>query len=107
MIDRCDHCGAIKRFGAVARIQDIVSAYYDVDPDSMCSERQDREVAWPRQVAMYLAREITGKSYPAIGRMFDRDHSTVISALRAVEDRQTTSPTLRADIEYLRGMMAA
>ena len=90
-------------FGMVKRIQDLVANSYGIPSESMRSECRLRVYAWPRQVAMYLARQITGKSYPCIGREFgNRNHATVIHAVRAVELRMAVAPLYRADVEALR-----
>ena len=51
------------------------------------SPRRARYIAWPRQAAMFLAHELTAKSYPQIGMVFDRDHTTVLSAIYRVKLR--------------------
>jgi hypothetical protein len=72
--------------GPVAHIQKVVAHYFGVPVREMTSARRSREVARPRQVAMYLARELTPFSLPMIGKLFgNRDHTTVIHALRVVE----------------------
>ena len=52
----------------------------------MQSSRRARTVARPRQIAMYLAKQLTSRSLPEIGRKFDRDHTTVMPAVRKVEE---------------------
>ncbi len=65
----------------IKRIQDIVSQRFNVTIDELISPRRSQAVAYPRQVAMYLSRELTDSSLPAIGREFGgRDHTTVIHA---------------------------
>lgn len=87
----------------IARIQAIVAVSYGIRPEHMTSVCRWREVAWPRQVAMYLAREITGKPLPHIGRQFGgRDHTTVIHAIKAVEKRMAEDALYWADVEALR-----
>lgn len=87
----------------IARIQAVVAVSYGIRPEHMTSVCCWRDVAWPRQVAMYLAKEITGKPLTLIGRSFgNRDHSTVIHAIRAVEKRMADDPIYRADVEALR-----
>ena len=72
----------------VADIQAAVCERFDVAPIEMTSHRRGKAVARPRQIAMYLARELTPLSLPAIGRFFgDREHSTVIHACRVTEQR--------------------
>ena len=69
----------------------------------MGSARRARSVSHPRQVAMYLCRELTPRSLPEIGRLFgNRDHSTVIYAMAAVAARIAKSDTLAADLVAIR-----
>lgn len=86
----------------VADIQQATCAAYGLPMIEMVSDRRSRAVAYPRQVAMYLARYQTAKSLPAIGRMFgDRDHSTVIHAIRGVEARIKEDPALARKVTLI------
>jgi chromosomal replication initiator protein len=72
----------------------------------MHSARRARAVARPRQVAMYLAKQLTPRSLPEIGRKFGgRDHTTVMYAIRKIEDLRTTESQLSEDIEMLRRLL--
>lgn len=89
----------------VHEIQEATAAFYEIPLIEMSSQRRGREVAWPRQEAMYLAKKLTPLSLPQIGRLFgDRDHTTVIHAIRAVEKRiaKRWSDTLNALAEIER-----
>lgn len=91
------------RLRPLARIQATVALSYDITTAMLVSPYRWRKAAWPRQVAMYLARNLTNHSLPSIGRHFgNRDHSTVIHACRAVEKRMASDPLYRADVEALR-----
>jgi chromosomal replication initiator protein len=68
----------------VTEIQHAVCEASGVRMIEMSSHRRARSVARPRQVAMYLARELTPLSLPQIGRRFDRDHTTVLHACRTI-----------------------
>ena len=99
----CPHCGAPSRpLAMVAHIQATVAGYYGLRVTDIVSHRRDRAAAWPRQVAMYLSRELTPKTLPAIAARFQRDHTTVIHGCRAVESRMANDVELRMDIEVLR-----
>lgn len=77
----------------IMEIQLATCSYFGLDGAEMSSDRRSRVVAWPRQMAMFLCRELTSNSLPAIGRMFGhRDHSTVIHAIRRVERRLQEDP---------------
>ena len=89
---------------SIRRIQDTVASYYGLKQIDMVSQRRSRAVAWPRQVAMYLCRELTPHSLPSIGRYFGgRDHTTVMHAIRAVEQRRAS----RADASKIKELLAA
>jgi chromosomal replication initiator protein len=77
----------------VERIQDLVAETFGLTRDELLSPSRAARVAWPRQVAMYLAREHTHETLPAIGARFGgRDHSTVLHACKRATDRIRTDP---------------
>lgn len=99
---------SMQRLRPIARIQATVAMSYGMRPEHMKSRCHWRDVAWPRQVAMYLCRELTSFSTPMIGRHFgNRDHTTVIYAMKAVEKRMADDPLYRADVEALRKALRA
>lgn len=70
----------------VSEIQKVVAAHYGLTQDDMLSDRRARDVARPRQVAMWLCKQITKRSLPDIGRRFGgRDHTTVLHAVRRID----------------------
>uniref|UniRef100_UPI001575CFC5 chromosomal replication initiator protein DnaA n=1 Tax=Sphingomonas bacterium TaxID=1895847 RepID=UPI001575CFC5 len=72
-------------------IQKLVSRHFELKPLDLVSERRARAIARPRQIAMYLAKRLTTRSLPEIGRRFGgRDHSTVIHAVRRIEELRGT-----------------
>jgi chromosomal replication initiator protein len=86
----------------VDEIQKACAAHYKIDPAEMRSKRRARAVARPRQVAMYLAKKMTPRSLPEIGRIFGgRDHSTVIHAVRTIEQLRESNPDIDADVRAL------
>jgi chromosomal replication initiator protein len=75
----------------IDEIQKAVSAHFDLKPIDLLSARRAVAVARPRQIAMYLAKRLTTRSLPEIGRKFgNRDHSTVIHAVRRIEELRGT-----------------
>jgi chromosomal replication initiator protein len=87
----------------IARIQATVALSYAIRVEHMKSPCRWRRVAWPRQVAMYLTRELTHHSLPMIGHHFgERDHTTVLHAIRAVQRRMVADPLYAADVTALR-----
>ena len=87
-------------------IQKRVAAHFNVRLADMFSERRSRSVARPRQVAMYLAKQLTQRSLPEIGRKFGgRDHTTVMHAVRKVEELKTQDQAFAEDVDMLRRML--
>jgi chromosomal replication initiator protein len=87
-------------------IDDIKAAtceQFDISPSELISARRTSRIAWPRQAAMYLARELTSSSLPAIGQAFGgRDHTTVIYALASTTKRIEANPALEQAVDQLR-----
>ncbi|MDP8913596.1 MAG: chromosomal replication initiator protein DnaA [Pseudomonadota bacterium] len=105
-----DFCGEVlanilranQRRISIDEIQSRVSDHYRIRKAEMTSARRAREVARPRQVAMYLSKQLTPRSLPEIGRRFGgRDHTTVIHAVRQIEKLRAQDPELDSDIRLL------
>lgn len=87
----------------IDEIQKQVAEHYNVRLSDMHSARRARQVARPRQVAMYLAKQLTSRSLPEIGRKFGgRDHTTVMHAVRKIEELIAEDPSLAQDVDILR-----
>ena len=83
-----------------------VTDHYGVNLTDMLSARRTRSIARPRQVAMYLSKKLTSKSLPEIGRRFGkRDHTTVIHAVKKIEELQSVDNQIAKDIEVLRRIL--
>lgn len=83
-------------------IQDVVAAYYSLKVDDLKSQRRTRNVAYPRQIAMYLCRTLTDMSLPKIGEEFGgRDHTTVIHAYDKISDNLKIDEALQNVINEL------
>ena len=101
-----DVLNVLDRRVTIEEIQRKVAEHYNIRVAEMTSKRRDRPVARPRQVAMYLAKELTTKSLPDIGRAFDRDHTTVIHAVKAIEQLREKDPEFKEDTDGLRRMLS-
>ena len=89
-------------------IQKRVAAHYGVRVSEMFSARRARNIARPRQIAMYLAKNHTSFSYPEIGRQFGgRDHTTVMHAVKTIENLMTSNAQLAEDIELITSILAS
>ncbi|MGE0151951.1 MAG: chromosomal replication initiator protein DnaA [Reyranellaceae bacterium] len=90
----------------IEEIQLRVAQHFNIKVSEMHSPRRARAVARPRQVAMYLAKQLTSRSLPEIGRKFgNRDHTTVMHAVRKIEELRSTDSSMSEDIELLRRML--
>lgn len=78
----------------IADIQRAVAAEFVVPVEVLLSQSRKRAIARPRQIAMYLADKLTNSSLPRIGKAFDRDHSTVVHAIKATKNLLATSDKL-------------
>jgi chromosomal replication initiator protein len=90
----------------IDEIQRRVAEHFNIRLSEMTSDRRARVVARPRQIAMYLAKQLTTRSLPEIGRKFGgRDHTTVMHAVRKIEELTLRDRALAEDVELLRRML--
>ncbi|MEQ8966471.1 MAG: chromosomal replication initiator protein DnaA [Azospirillaceae bacterium] len=90
----------------IDEIQKRVAEHYNVKVSDMHSARRSRSVARPRQVAMYLSKQLTARSLPEIGRKFGgRDHTTVMHAVKKIEELCSTDNGFAEDVDLLRRML--
>ncbi len=81
----------------------IVSRHFAVPKSEILSDRRHRSVVRPRQIGMYLAKQLTARSLPEIGRRFgNRDHTTVLHAIRKIDKEMGDNPRLKDEIEELK-----
>jgi chromosomal replication initiator protein len=86
----------------IDEIQKKVAAHYSVRLADMSSSRRSRQISLPRQVAMFLAKKLTRHSLPEIGKNFgDRDHTTVLHAIKKIEELTASDSSLAEDIRLL------
>jgi len=96
------HLSCNERKVTVDQIQKTVAEHYGLKQADLISERRARAVARPRQVAMWLAKQITTRSLPDIGRRFGgRDHTTVLHAVRRIESLKAEDPAIARDTDVL------
>lgn len=91
----------------IDEIQKKVAEHFNISVKEMQSSRRARTVARPRQIAMYLAKLLTLRSLPEIGRKFDRDHTTVMHAVRKVEELVKEDQSVAESVEILRRSLEA
>ncbi|MDD4556075.1 MAG: chromosomal replication initiator protein DnaA [Alphaproteobacteria bacterium] len=97
-----DMLRSFDRRTTIDEIQRKVAEHFNISVKEMQSSRRARNVARPRQIAMYLAKQLTSRSLPEIGRKFDRDHTTVMHAVRKVEELVIEEPSLAEHVDTLR-----
>lgn len=87
-------------------IQKVVATHYNVSKQDLLSARRTRAIVRPRQIAMYLAKTMTPRSFPEIGKRFGgRDHTTVLHAVRKVEELAAADEVLAQEIELLKRLI--
>ncbi len=90
----------------VDKIQNIVANFFNIPLAEMLSQRRSRPLARPRQIAMYLAKKMTTRSLPEIGRRFaNRDHTTVIHAVKTIIKISEKDDEMKRNIEQLRSLL--
>ncbi len=90
----------------IEEIQKKVAEHFNIRLTDMHSPRRSRSVARPRQIAMYLAKSITSRSLPEIGRKFGgRDHTTVMHAVKKIEELKHSDTNFNEDIELLKRLI--
>jgi chromosomal replication initiator protein len=90
----------------IEEIQKRVAEHFNIKISEMSSARRARSVARPRQVAMYLAKQLTARSLPEIGRKFGgRDHTTVLHAVKKVDELCARDASFAEDVELLKRML--
>lgn len=98
--------GEVKRI-RIEEIQRVVARHYNVTKQDLLSNRRTRSIVKPRQVAMYLAKMMTPRSLPEIGRRFGgRDHTTVLHAVRKIEDLVGGDQKLGQELELLKRLIS-
>ena len=91
---------------SIELIQGEVCRYYQVTLDELTGDKRTRRIVGPRQVAMYLSRELTDASLPAIGRAFGgRDHTTVMYAVQKVADQMAGEGEVLTAVQALTGRL--
>ena len=109
-VNRClaDLLRASDRKVSLAEIQRTVAEHYNIRLADLIGPRRTRNVARPRQVAMYLAKALTQRSLPEIGRDFGgRDHTTILHGVRRIEELRAIDAGIAEDIERLRRALEA
>lgn len=87
-------------------IKEVVCNYYNISIDDLTSKKKSKNISYPRQVAMYIARKLTENSLPNIGKEFGgRDHSTVLHAYNKLHDEIEASPEIKKNIDDIISML--
>tara|TARA_Y100001970_G_scaffold224279_1_gene276382 strand:- start:11013 stop:12401 length:1389 start_codon:yes stop_codon:yes gene_type:complete len=90
----------------IEKIQNVTSNFYSLNLQEMLSQRRSRPLARPRQIAMYLAKKLTTRSLPEIGRKFaNRDHTTVIHAVKTIDKLCSTNEEIKKNVEDIKSII--
>lgn len=87
---------------SIETVQKTVADHFDLRVGDLIGPKRPKNIAWPRQVAMYLTRTMTDHSFPVIGNAFSRNHATVVHACKTVEREQSKDVKLRQTLSLLR-----
>jgi chromosomal replication initiator protein len=91
----------------ISDIQKTVASYFQLTPDDMVTKKRSRDIAIPRQIAMYLARELTDYSLPQLGYAFGgRDHTTVMYACDKIRAEKESDVNLRTALDEIRRILS-
>ncbi len=91
---------------SIDKIQTVTSNFFSISLEDMLSPRRSRPLARPRQIAMYLAKKFTTRSLPEIGRKFaNRDHTTVIHAVKTIDRLLRNNDEIRKNVEELKSLI--
>lgn len=92
---------------SIDEIQRKVAEYFKIKVADMHSARRSRDIARPRQIAMWFAKQLTSKSFPEIGKSFGgKDHTTVMHAVKSIDKLLDADPAVKEDIAILKGLLA-
>ena len=98
-----DLLGSKRKFITLEDVQEVVANRFNVKISELKSKRRTKTLVYPRQIAMFLSRELTDSSFPEIGREFGgKDHTTIIHACRQIEKALDDNTALRTTIESLK-----
>ena len=87
-------------------VKETVAKYFNINKDDLASNKRSNEIAFPRQIAMYLCREVANMSYPKIGEDFgNRDHSTVMHACKKIEKEVKDKNNTRLIVESVKNII--
>ena len=90
----------------VDKIQNVVSNYFNISLSEMLSQRRSRPLARPRQIALYLAKKLTSRSLPEIGRRFaNRDHTTVIHAVKTINRLSDQDDEMKKNLNQIKSLL--
>jgi chromosomal replication initiator protein len=91
---------------SIDKIQNVTSNFFSLNLEDMLSQRRSRPLARPRQIAMYLAKKLTTRSLPEIGRKFaNRDHTTVIHAVKTIEKLSQSNSDIKKSVDELKSLI--
>ena len=89
----------------IEKIMTFVAKFYNLNLEDMKRRTRKSEIAKPRQVAMYLLRDMVGLSFPSIGRTFGLDHTTVLYAFEKISDQISKDSVMKGQIDSIKAMV--
>lgn len=97
-----EYSGEKTRTYSVSQIQNKVADYFDISTSDIISSKRNKEIAYARQIAIYICRTLLDNSVTSLGHEFgDRDHSTILHAVKKIETGMKTNPVIKRDLEQI------
>jgi chromosomal replication initiator protein len=90
---------------SIELIRKTVGKFYDVTVDDLISNKRKKEITVPRQISMYLIKELTKNTHKEIGKAFNRDHSTVVNSLKKVKESLENDIRIEKEIKELKRIL--
>ena len=87
---------------SIQNIQRHVADYYDIRVSDITGSKRPQNIALPRQIAMYLSRELTDESLPSIGEVFNRNHATILHAYKAIHEKAENDAQFKMVVNQLK-----
>ena len=83
------------------KIISIVAKRYDISKDDILSKKRDQNIAYARNVSIYVIRSVTQMSFPEIGKIFNRDHSTIMSSNKVIQEKVASNQLTELEINEI------
>jgi chromosomal replication initiator protein len=92
---------------SIQNIQRHVAEYYDIRITDIIGSKRPHNISFPRQVAMYLSRELTDESLPSIGESFNRNHATILHACKSIQEKVDNDLQFKSTLNQIKKLLTS